>query len=41
MTGIKKKTVFSEYFYSYIVTLESNLIIEKSSENGTIFPNCK
>ena len=32
MTGNKEKTVISKYFYSYSVTFESNLIIEKSSE---------
>ena len=35
MTGCKEKTVFTLYFFSYGI----NLIVEKSSENVTIFLN--
>ena len=35
MAGKKEKTVFTENFFSYSVTSDSILIIEKSSENGT------
>ena len=41
MTRNKEKMVFSEYFYLYSVTFESNLMIEELIKNETIFPNCK
>ena len=40
MTENKGKNVISVHTYS-ITAFESNLIIEKSSENGTIFSNYK